>query len=225
MQAMDVSHRKSLISRLRDRFIPLGQHLLLQISTNMEVRLRSVMRTALLISFALLLFAGFAGAQIPTGGNVYVGYSYYNADLSSFGRSSFNGWTGSVEGKVLPFIGIVADFSEVYGSEKAQILLCPAPICSSTSISAREQNFLFGPRVSASVGKIRPFAELLFGGAHISANGGGSDTSFATAIGGGIDYKIIRPIAWRFQGDYLQTRFFGTTQNNVRLSTGIVVRF
>ena len=48
---------------------------------------------------------------------------------------------------------------------------------------------------------------------------------FATALGGGLDYKIIRLIALRIQGDYVQTRFFGTTQNNVRLSTGIVVRF
>ena len=57
------------------------------------------------------------------------------------------------------------------------------------------------------------------------SNGLGSDTSFATALGGGIDYKIIRPVAWRFQGDYVQTRFFGATQNNVRISTGIVFRF
>jgi hypothetical protein len=80
--------------------------------------------------------------------------------------------------------------------------------------------------VSVSVGKIRPFAEALFGAAHVSVNNGGpSDTSFATALGGGIDYRIIRPIAWRFQGDYVQTRFFGATQNNVRFSTGIVLRF
>jgi len=75
------------------------------------------------------------------------------------------------------------------------------------------------------VGRFRPFVEGLFGGAHVNANGGGSDTSFATALGGGLDYKIIRPLAWRFQGDYVQTRFFGTTQSNVRLSTGIVFRF
>ena len=183
------------------------------------------MRKFFLVSFSLILFADLATAQIPTSGNVYVGYSYYNADLSSLGRSSFNGWTASGEGKVLPFIGIVADVSEAYGSESVQLLGCPAPGCGTTNISAHEQNFLFGPRVSASVGKIRPFAELMIGGAHISADGGGSDTSFATAIGGGIDYKIIRPVAWRFEGDYVQTRFFGTTQNNVRLSTGIVLRF
>jgi len=179
------------------------------------------MRKIGFIVLALLLFSCLASAQVPSG-NVFFGYSYYNADLSS-GRSSFNGWTGSVEGKVLPWVGFVADISGVYGSENIPIL-CPE-VCPSVSVSAHEQNFLFGPRVSVSVGKIRPFAEALFGGAHISVNNGGSDTSFATALGGGIDYKIIRPVAWRFQGDYVQTRFFGTTQNNVRLATGIVLRF
>ena len=49
-------------------------------------------------------------AQVP-GGNVYFGYSYMSADLVSNNRTSMNGWNGSIEGKVLPFIGIVADFS------------------------------------------------------------------------------------------------------------------
>jgi len=184
------------------------------------------MRKIGLISVALILFTGLASAQIPTSGNVYFGYSYYNADLSSLGgRSSFNGWTASGEGKVLPFIGIVADIGQTYGSEHVPIL-CPAPACPSVSISAHELNVLFGPRASVSVGKIRPFAEVLFGVGHISTNSGGaSDTSFATAIGGGIDYKIIRPVAWRLEGDYVQTRFFGSTQDNVRLTTGLVLRF
>jgi hypothetical protein len=182
------------------------------------------MRNIGLILLALFLPAGLSSAQIPTSGNVFFGYSYYNADLSSLGRSSFNGWNGSLEGRVFPFVGLVADISGNYGSEDLPIL-CPQPICPPVSVSAHEQNFLFGPRVSASAGKFRPFAEALFGAGHVSVNGGGSDTSFATAIGGGLDYKIIRPIAWRFEGDYVQTRFFGTTQNNVRLSTGIVLRF
>jgi opacity protein-like surface antigen len=76
-----------------------------------------------------------------------------------------------------------------------------------------------------SVGKIRPFAEALFGAGHISTNGAGSDTSFATALGGGVDYHLIPLVSWRLEGDYVQTRFFSTTQNNVRLSTGIVLRF
>jgi hypothetical protein len=175
----------------------------------------------------MLLLAGLAGAQIPTSGNVFFGYSFYNTDLSSIDRANTNGWELSAEGKVVPFLGIVADFDSHYGSQNFVFCTVPqGPPCGVINASFTEHNFLFGPRVSASVGKFRPFAEALFGGAHISANNGvDSDTSFATALGGGLDYKIIKPVAWRFQGDYVQTRFFGTTQNNVRLSTGIVLRF
>ena len=139
-------------------------------------------------------------------------------------RGSLNGWEGSLEGKVLPWVGIVADFSQHYGSANVP---CTVPIdCFIIpSVTIHQQNFLFGPRLSMSIGKIRPFAEVLFGAGHINADGAGSDTSFATALGGGLDYKIIRLVAVRVQGDYVQTRFFGTTQNNVRLSTGIVLRF
>lgn len=169
----------------------------------------------------VFLFAGLASGQVPRG-NVFFGYSYYNTDLSSFDRANTNGWEASVEGKVVPFVGIVADFDSHYGSQNFS---APCLGCTVNS-SFTERNFLFGPRVSVSVAKFRPFAEALFGAAHVDANGGvGSDTSFATALGGGLDYKIIPLLAWRFQGDYVQTRFFGTTQNNVRISTGIVLRF
>jgi opacity protein-like surface antigen len=172
-----------------------------------------------------------ANAQVPTSGNVFFGYSYYNTDLSSIDRANTNGFEASFEGKVIPFLGFVADFDSHYGSQNFPICpVVPAGTggggCSSFNANVTEYNFLFGPRVSVSVGKLRPFAEALFGGAHVNVNNGvGSDTSFATALGGGLDYKIIRPIAWRFQGDYVQTRFFGTTQNNIRLSTGVVLRF
>jgi hypothetical protein len=177
-------------------------------------------------AIGLILFAstGLAAAQVPTSGNVFFGYSYYNADLSSLGRSNFNGWTGSLEGKVAPWVGLVADFSETYGSEDVTVPCTGSP-CPVVNISTHEYNMLFGPRVSFSVGKLRPFGEAFFGVGHVSENGGGSDTSLATGLGGGLDYRIIRPIAWRFEGDYLQTRFFGNTQNNVRVSTGIVFRF
>jgi hypothetical protein len=191
------------------------------------------MRKTGLIFLALLSFAGLAGAQIPTSGNVFFGYSYYNTNLSSIDRANTNGWEASVEGKIVPWVGFVGDFDSHYGSQNFPGPCPVVPVgggggtsaCPSLNASVTEHNFLFGPRVSFSVGKFRPFAEALFGGAHVNAGSAGSDNSFATGLGGGIDYKIIRPVAWRFQGDYVQTRFFDTTQNNVRLSTGIVFRF
>jgi opacity protein-like surface antigen len=183
------------------------------------------MRKTGFVALSLLLFATFACAQIPSG-NVFFGYSYYSTDLSSIDRVNTNGWEASVEGKIIPFIGIVADFDGHYGSQDfATICALGSAVCSYHA-SFTEHNYLFGPRVSVSVGKIRPFAEALFGAAHASVNnGGGSDTSFATALGGGLDYKLFRPLAWRLQVDYVRTSLFGISQNNVRVSTGIVARF
>jgi opacity protein-like surface antigen len=179
------------------------------------------------IGFTLLALSALTAAQVPTSGNVFFGYSYYNTDLSSFDRSNTNGWEGSLEGRVFPHIGIVADLSGHYGSQNFSVVcpVGPAPGPCTFNANVSEHNVLFGPRVSASIGRFRPFAEAMFGVGHVNANAAGSDTSFATALGGGLDYRIIRPIAWRFQGDYVQTRFFGATQNNLQLSTGIVLRF
>jgi hypothetical protein len=189
------------------------------------------MRNVRIIAFVMFSLAGLASAQVPTSGNVFFGYSYYNTDLSSIDRANTNGWEASVEGKVLPFIGIVADFDGHYGSQNFGLGTVPVGACPSSgcpvnfNANVTEHNFLFGPRVSVSVSKFRPFAQAMFGVGHVNASAAGSDTSFATALGGGLDYHLIPLVAWRFQGDYLQTRFFGTHQNNIRLSTGIVVHF
>src|SRR2546427_1785439 len=63
--------------------------------------------------------------------------------------------------------------------------------------SASDHTFLFGPRVSVSVGKLKPFVHGLFGEARTKGNGSGlsiSDTAFATALGGGVDYRLVRGI-------------------------------
>jgi opacity protein-like surface antigen len=185
------------------------------------------MRNVLITALSLLALASLAAAQVPTSGNVFFGYSYSSINPSG-DRVNTNGWEATLEGKVFPFLGIVADFDGHYGSENFGGVACPPgqsciPVAFNVNIA--EHNFLFGPRVSASVGKFRPFAEFEIGAGHINANAAGSDTSFATAVGGGLDYRLIRPIAWRFQGDYVHTSFFGTGQNNVRISTGIVLRF
>lgn len=181
------------------------------------------MRKITLIGFLLLVISGFAAAQVPTSGNVFFGYSYYNANVNG-NRTSLDGWNGSVEGKVFPFIGIVGDFSGYDGSQN--VTSCnPVGQCIGGNINFTEHNYLFGPRVSFSVGKVRPFAEVLIGAGHIHINDGNSDTAFATAVGGGLDYKIFHLLALRVQGDYIHTDLFNFPQNNVRISTGLVFRF
>jgi hypothetical protein len=179
------------------------------------------------IVITLLLFATTASSQVPTKGNVSFGYSYFNSDLSTYPRANLNGWNGSLEAKIFPFVGLVADVSGHYGSQRFPNL---GWLTVATTVNVSEYNFLVGPRVSFSAGKIRPFAHAMFGFGHVNANAEGSDTSFATALGGGFDYRFFHVLGWRVQADYLQTRFsnpnFGKTrQDNLRLSTGIVLRF
>ncbi len=193
------------------------------------------------IVFGLLVLTTAAAGQVPKG-NVFFGYSYQRADVLapsgpgpvlSADSANLNGWDGSLEGKLLPWVGIVADISGHYGSRDSAVG-CEAlpPPCTPTSVhvSSSQYTFLFGPRVSVSVGKFTPFAHALFGAGHVSnsANLSGSsnsDTSFATAVGGGLDYKLFPAVGWRFQGDFVQTRFFSNTQNDFRFSTGVVLHF
>lgn len=75
---------------------------------------------------------------------------------------------------------------------------------------------------------VRPFAEALFGVAHESQNAGGSsitDTSFASAFGGGADFRLAPLISWRLQADAVRNKLYGASQVDARISTGLVIHF
>lgn len=173
--------------------------------------------------FLVLCVSAIAHAQIPSG-NIFVGYSF--SQTNSLGNTvSLNGWEGSLEGKFLPWIGIVADFGAGYGTNNTFLpITCPISGCPSLSTSVRKYTYLFGPRVSIPIGRFTPFAHFLLGAAHVNDRGN-TDTSFATAIGGGLDYKLIKGLAWRIQLDNVHTDFFSTGENHLRFSTGIDLRF
>src|SRR6266852_688903 len=100
--------------------------------------------------FTLFLLTRALNAQILPKGNVFVGYSYNRAAISdslafNSDGNNLNGWEGSLEGKFLPFIGIVADVSGHYGSRNlAAPIVCPLPVpqCSPIHQDVKEYNFL-----------------------------------------------------------------------------------
>ncbi len=157
--------------------------------------------------FFLLSFTAHAQDKVE----IFGGYSYLRLDLSPAPSSvNLNGWEASGQYKVTSWLGGVADFSGDYGSI--------------AGVGTQFHTFLFGPQISWPA-RVSPFAHVLVGGAHISG-GGASDTAFASALGGGIDAKITDRFYWRLiQGDYLLSRFGDHTQNNARISSGIVFRF
>ena len=165
----------------------------------------SILRNGVLF---FLISCCFASAQLVPKGDVYFGYAYNHAEVVTNDAKNFNGWDASLEGKLIPFLGIAGDINGTYVNHGS------------------EYNFFFGPRISAEVSNFRPFAQLLIGASHISVgDGAASDTSFGNAFGGGLDYKIVGPVAWRGELDWIHTRFFDHGQNDVRFTTGFVLNF
>jgi opacity protein-like surface antigen len=139
---------------------------------------------------------------------VFGGYTYMHFNSSP--NANLNGWEASVQYKFQDWIGGVADFDGHYGSIRG--------------IGTSTYTYLFGPQISWPA-RVSPFGHLLLGGAH-NSTGGFGNSSFSMAIGGGIDYTLTDKFRWRvIQGDYLLTQFGGRSQNNARLSTGIIFRF
>jgi outer membrane protein with beta-barrel domain len=173
--------------------------------------------TLILLATLMAALSTGALAQIPTKGNVFFGYSYDRTPIVSNDTTNLNGWEASLEGKFLPWIGLVADVDGHYGSHNFD----------GTNADITAHNALFGPRVSASVGRFRPFGEFLVGVGHISRSNGisDSDTSFVDGVGGGLDYRVFGPVAVRVQLDWINTRFYGQGQNGVRFSTGAAIHF
>ena len=161
--------------------------------------------------------------QVPNHGDVFFGYSHTGAahcaaifsaavivcDPFSAKTSNLNGWNVSVEKKYLRYFGAVADFSGQYGG-------------------VSQTNFLFGVRGGASIGRLRPFAQALVGAVRAQENGSAaleSGTSFAEDLGVGVDFRLMRLLSWRIQTDELKTGSPTFERHNVRLSSGLAVRF
>jgi hypothetical protein len=179
---------------------------------------------AILSLFCLLTAA--AHAQLPSG-NVFVGYSFARADVALPDTVSMPGWEVSLEGKLFPMIGMVADASS-HGATTS-VPFCTVPgVCPDIDVKSTLRVFTAGPQFSLSFGRFSPFVHGMVGGAHIKEGENGyaaADTSFAVVLGGGLDYRLFHLVKWRIQADEVQTRFFNGTQNNLRVATGVVVHF
>lgn len=187
----------------------------------------------LLVVFAFT-FPQAARAQRIEGIEVFGGYSYLQSNLKStyspfyfpatpFGKSfGLSGWQASVTEKATDWLGLTQEFSGQYGTQN---LLGADNHFSTFSI-------LSGPRFYyPNLKGVTPFVHALFGYEQTAVTLKGSSakvtgTSYAMAFGGGMDVKVSRSLAIRvFQIDYYRPQLFGSSQNDVRVSAGIVFRF
>ncbi len=177
---------------------------------------------------ALVILSATGFAQTAAAGNVFVGYSFNRASTGWSNTGNLNGWELSGEAKASPHLGFVADVSTHYGTLRLPSVHVTGPGNGTYDLTTRVMSLMFGPRVSVSVGKFRPYANALVGVGHLHEDAldySYGENSVADALGGGVDYQVIKQFAWRVQGDLLQTRFHGGRQEDARFSTGLVMNF
>jgi outer membrane protein OmpA-like peptidoglycan-associated protein len=176
---------------------------------------------------------------------LFLGYSYLRA-VPTYAAGNrlvwLNGGSTSLAFNLNRYLGLVADFGAYTNSQMRFTGGYTATVDVNNSNIA-VLSYLFGPRLSfRNHERITPFAQVLFGGVHanqvtltnctFSCTLLPSEDSFAMTAGGGIDFKIHHHFAIRIiQAEYMMTRFanYDTgatgTQNDMRLSSGIVFRF
>ncbi|MGH9676829.1 MAG: hypothetical protein ACRD36_06980, partial [Candidatus Acidiferrum sp.] len=131
------------------------------------------------------------------------------------GGINTNGGSFSFAGNLNRWAGVAGDFG-VYHAQPF-------------GASLNTYTFLVGPRFTyRKPAGIQPFAQVLVGGAHLTASvggGSGAASGFAYSAGGGVDLGFSKRIAIRPQIDYIGIRSNGNTLNSARVSIGIVFRF
>jgi hypothetical protein len=209
---------------------------------------KCVILTSIILFLPAMLIAQSGGGAMAAGGEngtraiVFGGYSYLRNT-----NNGFNGWEGQGTFNFNRYLGVTADIS---GASLSPFSFSALGFSAGTY--QHLNTYLFGPTVSASVGRSGLFAHALFGEARSSLGAGvdipiiggistglTSANAFAMAFGGGIDVGLTRHLAIRaVQVDYLRTQFstidglttglsssLGNRQNSFRYSTGIVFRF
>lgn len=212
------------------------------------------MRKALLVALAVMTCGCIAVAQDYPKAELFGGFNITHLDTENIQsvlpagtnvKEWYPGWEIAGQYNLTKLIGIKGDISGNYGQPISFPGVTGFP-------SARAYSFLFGPVVSVRRDRITPFVHALFGGNHASVDASAtvpnpaiSDTAFAMAFGGGLDWKLTHHFSVRLgQFDYLYTKHDGCAivaaaggpantpaceaqfpphQNNFRFATGIVI--
>ena len=161
---------------------------------------------------------------------VFGGYEYLHMGSNTNGffatGQGFNGWNIDAAYRLHRYLGVEGDVGGTYATIGG--------------LSTHVYTYTGGPVIGANVGPIQPFVHVLAGGARLSTGQSGASVSWnglAVMAGGGVDAKVFPMISVRLiQFDWLyyhfgSQNFFGeatpstSASNNVRISTGVVVRF
>lgn len=206
------------------------------------------MRKSLLLICAALLTASLGSATDWPQMETFLGYNFVRFNPNSDFAPSFNanGGNGQFVYNVTRWIGGVVDVGAVNKGTLNQ-----------TSVDTTVMNFVAGPRFTFhNHSRFLPYAQALFGGAYsttstaidvlpltgtvfppgvilnpnepVTARLHASNTGFAMLIGGGLDIRLNKHVAFRpFEASYYMTRIPSlltgniSNRNNFRYAAGV----
>jgi len=195
------------------------------------------MRKLLTLSSLLFLLAVVSAPKAYSQVELYGGYSHLGLTSapSNIG-SSANGWAGGAYLHLLGPWGVEADYSNHYGVSQPQL----APLNGSRYYVPGFTE-LYGPRFTLALPRIHPYVHALAGTVHGTARVAIPDVpctlqgcpaftarenALGMALGGGINVKATGHIWIRLiQFDYVRAQFTNNSQNDTRISAGLVFRF
>jgi outer membrane immunogenic protein len=200
----------------------------------MRVRIKalsSLLLTIAAVSTAPAVAQTAPPADKPLPAELAIDYSFLrsNAPPGGCGCFSLNGGSATVAWPVKPGkFALVGDLT-----------IADANNIDSAAYNLTLGIFTVGVRYLPPVrhSRIQPFGQVLVGGVHASGSLASppnpaytnAGLAFAANVGGGLDLRASRRFSWRlFDADYLVTTFqngVNDHQNNVRLSSGLVIRF
>lgn len=145
-------------------------------------------------------------------------------------REGFNGVEAFAKGNISRYVGLKGDYS----FHRKSFVINGGTTATTFNVDANIHQFLGGVEFkdNAKETKVKPFAHVLAGVAHSTADATGtvvsfSDNSndFAAAVGGGLDFKLNDRVDFRaIQFDYNPIRGDGETSHNFRVGIGIIFR-
>jgi len=161
----------------------------------------------LVIGFLLFCCSLNLAQEIPSV-EIFGGYAYSRILSAGSGEPVHsNGWEASAGWNLNRWFGLKGDFEGSYCCHQQYLY-----------------SFLGGPQLSLRREKYTVFAHGLLGGAHAKGLSA-TDTDLAWAAGGGVDWNVHRLLAIRLgQVDYFGTHFLSRTQDDLRVSAGLVFR-
>jgi hypothetical protein len=145
-------------------------------------------------------------------------------------REGFHGVEVFVKGNVSRYVGLKGSYS----FNRKSFDIDGGTAATSFDVDANLHQFLGGAEFkdNARETKVKPFAHVLAGVAHARADVSNatlsfeeSDTGFAAAVGGGVDFKLSDRVDLRaVQFDYNPVRANGETSHNFRIGIGLIFR-